>query len=483
MDKVRISLKQQDMQDKLTSENKIKKDSVAVIIPVHNRWPIICDAIDSVLIQSYPSVECVVVDDASTDGTSSLLKEKYGNKIRVLTNKENREKSYSRNRGVREARSEYICFLDSDDVFTEQSISSRMEVFKANPSFEGVSFGLCSAMNAKNDSEQKVVEYLKENTPYTLDSYLNNKKTICTNSFLLKRKAMLKYGMYDERLTNREDIELYVRLLIALPFIYSESPVGHVRSVAEVRARNLWRKILNQQAFMCDAFYQVAKNHPKYRTDISRLVEEGNSELLTALYHGLRYDEYLLVFKALSQFGERSYTKQSKYKKRYMISFLLRFMPVFSNNLIEKRYPIRLSLIDTSNKRYKVSIGNTISYLTLEGSGIDDLVEADLYDQFLSKASVIKCEKNRKIFRGLLSNGQEIFCKIQSESGVYAFLKWIFSGPRINRARNQSLKFEEIGLITPKSLGYICRKVGFLKWECLSGYECIDNNKKAIRTG
>ena len=92
--------------------------AVSVIIPVYNRYPVVCRAIDSVLTQTYPNVQCIVIDDASTDNTYRNLKNKYGKKIELYRNDQNSEKSASRNRAIKEACTDYVCFLDSDDIFT-----------------------------------------------------------------------------------------------------------------------------------------------------------------------------------------------------------------------------------------------------------------------------------------------------------------------------------------------------------------------------
>ena len=115
---------------------------VSVIIPTHNRYPLVCRAIESVLMQSYENIQCLVIDDASTDETVSQLRRKYQSKIVLLQNETNKEKSYSGNKGVYSSSGEFVCFLDSDDTLTIDSIKSRVECFTNDPLFDGVSFGL-----------------------------------------------------------------------------------------------------------------------------------------------------------------------------------------------------------------------------------------------------------------------------------------------------------------------------------------------------
>jgi glycosyltransferase involved in cell wall biosynthesis len=91
--------------------------TVSAVIPTFNRLPYIRRAIESVLAQTVPVDEVLVIDDGSTDGTADALEAAYGTRIRVVR-QANTGVSGARRRGVQEARGEWIAFLDSDDVWT-----------------------------------------------------------------------------------------------------------------------------------------------------------------------------------------------------------------------------------------------------------------------------------------------------------------------------------------------------------------------------
>lgn len=102
-----------------------KAPAVSVIIPTHNRFPMLREAIDSVLAQTDPDYELIVVDDGSTDGTSSVP-ELYGGRLRYFY-QEQRGAAAARNRGAAEAHGDWISFLDSDDLW----LPGKLEVQKA----------------------------------------------------------------------------------------------------------------------------------------------------------------------------------------------------------------------------------------------------------------------------------------------------------------------------------------------------------------
>jgi len=99
------------------------------IIPTFNRASIVGRAIDSVLAQQYKALEIIVVDDGSTDETEKVL-ESYGDKIRRFQ-QANAGVSTARNRGVKEARCDWIAFLDSDDAWVPEHLSRMVEAIEA----------------------------------------------------------------------------------------------------------------------------------------------------------------------------------------------------------------------------------------------------------------------------------------------------------------------------------------------------------------
>lgn len=97
---------------------------ISVIIPTYNRAHCVGEAIKSVLDQTYKNFEIIVVDDGSTDNTEEVLAT-FGDKIRVIR-QENRGVSAARNAGIREARGEWLAFLDSDDLWLPDKLAIQI---------------------------------------------------------------------------------------------------------------------------------------------------------------------------------------------------------------------------------------------------------------------------------------------------------------------------------------------------------------------
>ena len=114
------------------------ENRISVVIPTYNRSHTIMRAINSVLSQTYPAFEIIVVDDGSTDGTKELLQAhgfcKKGTKEleKKYLIQENGGVSSARNLGIKNAKGDFIAFLDSDDAWSEKKLERQLVVLKQN---------------------------------------------------------------------------------------------------------------------------------------------------------------------------------------------------------------------------------------------------------------------------------------------------------------------------------------------------------------
>ena len=124
-------------------DNRGMKYDVTVGIPVYNVEPYITQSLESALAQTYPSIEFLLVDDASGDLSADVVRSfqmghPRGADIRLLSNPNNLGVSATRNRIIEEARGEYLYFMDADDVMTENTISllmHQLQLYQAEIAF------------------------------------------------------------------------------------------------------------------------------------------------------------------------------------------------------------------------------------------------------------------------------------------------------------------------------------------------------------
>lgn len=102
---------------------------VSVIMPAYNSEVFIEQAVQSIQDQTYPNWELIIVDDASTDGTVDMVKNKIrqNQKFQLLQNGENHGTGMARNLGIKTAKGRYICFLDADDLWLPEKLKVQVE--------------------------------------------------------------------------------------------------------------------------------------------------------------------------------------------------------------------------------------------------------------------------------------------------------------------------------------------------------------------
>ena len=117
---------------------------VSTVIPVHNRPGLLTEAVGSVLVQRYPAIEIIIVDDGSTDETGSVAQDlaRRHSVIRVV-HRENGGPGLARETGRRQARGEFIQYLDSDDLLLAGKFEAQVHSLRANPA-AGVAYGYTS---------------------------------------------------------------------------------------------------------------------------------------------------------------------------------------------------------------------------------------------------------------------------------------------------------------------------------------------------
>ena len=107
------------------------QQKLSVIIPTHNRVGLLPRALASIHAQTSPPAEVIVVDDGSTDGTERLMQSEFPG-VWYLR-QENRGVAAARNHGIREARGEWLAFLDSDDEWLPQKLERQLDALAKNP--------------------------------------------------------------------------------------------------------------------------------------------------------------------------------------------------------------------------------------------------------------------------------------------------------------------------------------------------------------
>lgn len=179
---------------------------VSVIIPTYNRAKLIRRAVDSVLSQSYKDYEIIIVDDGSTDNTKEILAN-YDGSIRYIY-KNNEGISATRNRGIKEAKGEFIAFLDSDDEWLPDKLALQADLLEKNKKLGLV----CSKMIILNGNSEKIGMKPEQKTGEDFRELLEIGGDLPTSTVMVRKECFDKVGVFDELLPPMEDFEMWVRI-------------------------------------------------------------------------------------------------------------------------------------------------------------------------------------------------------------------------------------------------------------------------------
>ena len=191
----------------------------SVIIPTHNRADRIAATLTSVLGQSWPDHEVIVVDDGSTDGTAAAL-EPFRGRITLLR-QDRAGPAPARNLGIRQAAGDYLVVLDSDDLLPPWALATYAGIIAA----EAPAIVMTRAFSFRDEHE---LSGLQE-TPlasFSYPDYLSAapKRHPVTIAVAVRRSLVLEAGGFEERLICAEDQDLFLRLGTAASFVYVEAP-------------------------------------------------------------------------------------------------------------------------------------------------------------------------------------------------------------------------------------------------------------------
>ena len=186
---------------------------ISVILPTFNRAGVLPRAINSVLGQSYKSIELIVVDDGSTDDTPQVL-EQYGNKL-ICIKQQNRGVSAARNTGIRISKGKYLAFIDSDDKWMESKLEEQVRYFN---NYEQDDLALvCTDVDSIdiNGAHHKRRRFIPRSSSCVLDVVdVFRDPYLGLPTVMIRADLVNKDSVFDESLKSAEDIDLYLRLMV-----------------------------------------------------------------------------------------------------------------------------------------------------------------------------------------------------------------------------------------------------------------------------
>lgn len=178
----------------------------SVVIPLYNKERSVKNTIESVLNQTFQDFEVIVVNDGSTDNSLEVVKSFNDERIRII-NQKNSGVSSARNRGIKEAKYDWIAFLDADDLWKNNHLQIVDEMINTFPNEKVFCTSFATSKNSvqckKNDSVIIIQNYFKEAL---------NGSVIWTSVAVIHQSVFKNIGHFNEILSRGEDLDMWARI-------------------------------------------------------------------------------------------------------------------------------------------------------------------------------------------------------------------------------------------------------------------------------
>ena len=187
-----------------------KKPTISVVMPTYNREDLLPRSIESILDQTYDDFEFIIVDDGSTDNSIELIKfyQKKDKRIRLIQNETNKGISYSRNRGMDEAKGRYVAIMDSDDYSEPDRLARSLAFFKKHKDY--------TAVNSVYYEMEREAKGINNWVPPRRWEIIFNFANYFTNIAMYDLKFARKHNIrYDETLISAEDYDFWSKMYLA----------------------------------------------------------------------------------------------------------------------------------------------------------------------------------------------------------------------------------------------------------------------------
>ncbi len=173
---------------------------VTCIVACYNSERYIHQALDSILAQTYRPMEIIVADDGSTDHTHSIVSD-YGDLVRLVSQTTSGPAA-TRNLGITNARSDFLAFLDADDLWQPQKIELQMDRFKTLPELD---ISIChTKLIWSNDLQQEEINYRDHPRNLSVPGYTSG-------AMLVQRKVFVTVGLFNPRYWFGDATEWFLR--------------------------------------------------------------------------------------------------------------------------------------------------------------------------------------------------------------------------------------------------------------------------------
>ncbi len=236
-------------------------DTVSVIIPTYNCATWLAECLQSVLDQSRPPDEIIVIDDGSSDDTEPVI-DRFKSEI-IFIRQENQGQSVARNNGVAISSGKWLAFMDADDIWFPHKLEKQLDYLKQNPHFSMVASDMTEGVNLDSETTSLFSKFADIHEGKIFRRLLRS-SYIFPSTVVIRKSVYDKFGGFDPSLQMMEDLDLFMK-------VARDYEIGIIQERHAFRRRHLTSISKNEHALLKKAaFWDSAENRFGPFTDEER---------------------------------------------------------------------------------------------------------------------------------------------------------------------------------------------------------------------
>jgi glycosyltransferase involved in cell wall biosynthesis len=287
---------------------------ISIVMSVYNGEEYVLDSIQSILNQTYPHFEFIIIDDCSTDQTKNILSGITDPRVKIFALEENKGQTFSLNYGIDHAKGDWIFRQDADDISLPERIQKQLAFIKQHPDTIAVGTQISSISAKRKVSDHTLRAIQWSNTLLTREEIKRFRyiaPPVVHGTMAFSKKAFISAGKYNENYRIGQDFDLWNRLLEIGPidkvpeilYYYRVDPESISRKdetktchesllISTFHIKNLLKKKLNREPFFivsgpkagCEYFKNEIASENQLLV-LSYLEENENSNYIVEKYH------------------------------------------------------------------------------------------------------------------------------------------------------------------------------------------------------
>lgn len=269
---------------------------VSVLMPAYNLASFLPAAIESVLAQTYPHIELVIVNDGSTDNTLAICQSYATIDSRIaIFSQQNRGLPAARNVGIKKSKGAYICLLDADDCMDKYKVEKQLLVLQQNPDIDIV-YTAISLIDEKGKFLGEIHD--QDYSPENLKIQMFFRNVMPNPITVMARRYCFDENLFNENFRRGEDYELMMRLIHLYRFKYLDIPLTLYRR----HSKNMSNELVAQRETELKILKTYSKEHIEKLFENSALSAEEKLLMKGKIFFNMEwFEEALEILRPLKQ--------------------------------------------------------------------------------------------------------------------------------------------------------------------------------------